>query len=76
MQRANAAISERPDEAEDASSPPGTIGDRDIMSEHITTHMNKYKKGKVYTTAWMDDGVSEEAHKSSATKVSKVAEVS
>jgi hypothetical protein len=29
------AISERPDEAEEASSPPGTIGDRDIMSEHI-----------------------------------------
>ena len=32
------AISEQPDEAEDASSPPGTIGDRDIMSEHIQTN--------------------------------------
>ena len=69
------AISERPDEAEEASSPPGTIGDRDIMSEHIQLH--KYKKGKVYTGAgWEDDGVSEEAHKSTATKISKAAEVS
>ena len=70
------AISERPDEAEEASSPPGTIGDRDIMSEHIQTHLHKYKKGKHYTAAWMDDGVSEEAHKSTVTKISKVAEVS
>lgn len=69
------AISERPDEAEEASSPPGTIGDRDIMSEHIQTNL-KYKKGKVYNSAWMDDGVSEEAHKSTVTKISKVAEVS
>lgn len=69
------AISERPDEAEDASSPPGTIGDRDIMSEHIQLH--KYKKGKFHTGAgWEDDGVSEEAHKSTATKMSKAAEVS
>ena len=71
-----AAISERPDEAEEASSPPGTIGDRDIMSEHITTNMLKYRKGKAYNNAWMDDGVSEEAHKSTITKISKVAEVS
>jgi len=69
------AISERQNE-EEASSPPGTIGDRDIMSEHITAHHGKYKKNKVYTTAWMDDGVSEEAHKSTVTKISKVAEVS
>jgi len=72
----HAAISERPDEAEEASSPPGTIGDRDIMSEHITTNMLKYGKGKSYNNAWMDDGVSEEAHKSTVTKISKVAEVS
>jgi hypothetical protein len=45
------------------------------MSEHIQTNL-KYKKGKVYTNAWMDDGVSEEAHKSTVTKISKVAEVS
>lgn len=44
------------------------------MSEHITAHHGKYKKK--YTTAWMDDGVSEEAHKSTVTKISKVAEVS
>jgi hypothetical protein len=46
------------------------------MSEHITTNMLKYRKGKAYNNAWMDDGVSEEAHKSTITKISKVAEVS
>lgn len=47
LQRAEeAAISERPDEAEEASTPPGTIGDRDIMSEHIPINkLLKYKKG-------------------------------
>ena len=45
------------------------------MSEHIQLH--KYKKGKFPTAgAWEDDGVSEEAHKSTATKISKAAEVS
>lgn len=44
------------------------------MSEHIQLHR---KKGKFPTAgAWEDDGVSEEAHKSTATKISKVAEVS
>ena len=47
------------------------------MSEHIQTNVQKFRKGKnVYGTTLMDDGVSEEAHKSTVTKISKVAEVS
>jgi len=45
------------------------------MSEHI--QIQKFRKDKqVFGTSLLNDGVSEEAHKSTLTKVSKVAEVS
>ena len=46
------------------------------MSEHIQTNIGKFKNKHVFGRTLMDDGVSEEAHKSSVTKISKAAEVS
>jgi len=41
-------ISEMPDDEENASSPPGTIGDRDVMSENIESNFLKFNKGKIF----------------------------
>lgn len=76
------AISEQPDESDNRSSPPGTIGEpHDIMSENIESHFHFRKSHKVPYTVHEDDrlsdeGVSKEAHKSTVTKVSQVAVVS
>ena len=75
------AISERPDESDARSSPPGTIGEhQDIMSENIESHFQFRKSHKVpYTQIadqLSDEGVSKEANKSAVTKVSAVAVVS
>jgi hypothetical protein len=43
-------ISEMPDDEENASSPPGTIGDRhDIMSENIESNFVKFNKGTIFS---------------------------
>ena len=75
------AISERPDESDNRSSPPGTIGEpHDIMSENIESHFQFRKSNKIpYTQIvgeFSDEGVSKEANKSAVTKVSAVAHVS
>ena len=76
------AISERPDESDNRSSPPGTIGEpHDIMSENIeSSHFHFRKSQKVPYTMMADqisdEGVSKEANKSAVTKVSAVAVVS
>ena len=74
-------ISERPEESDARSSPPGTIGEpHDIMSENIESHFHFRKSHKVAYTHFADqlsdEGVSREAHKSTVTKVSAVAVVS
>jgi hypothetical protein len=76
-------ISEQPDESDNRSSPPGTIGDgerHDIMSENIESNLHFRKSHKVpYTQIndqLSDEGVSKEAHKSAISKVSAVAVVS
>ena len=79
------AIYEQDNESENQTSPPGSIGDKhDIMSENIVAkNFRKLGKGynKPYTVKQNDgsqDGnsVSQEAHKSEATKVSAIAAVS
>lgn len=78
------AIYEAPNESENASSPPGSIGEKhDIRSENIQTS-SFYRFGAAFkqpytvkpTDEISDGGVSAEAHKSEATKVSAVAMVS
>ena len=74
-------ISERPDESENRSGPEGTIGEpHDIMSENIESNFHFRRAYKVpYTQIadqLSDEGVSKEAHKSTATKMSAVAHVS
>lgn len=75
------AIYEQPNESENASSPPGSIGEHhDIMSENIkTTNFKKFGRQykKPFTVKPQDDlsdgGVSKEAIKSQVTKVSAAA---
>ena len=70
------AIYEQPNESENASSPPGSIGEKhDIMSENIKTS-NLHKFGKSYNKPFTvkpqedlsDNGVSKEATNSDVTK--------
>lgn len=83
------AIYELPDESDNRSSPPGTIGEvHDIMSENIESNLTKFRKFKGGAAGPLtvkedearssedQDTVSKEAHKSSVTKVSAVAVVS
>ena len=72
----DAPIYEQPNESENASSPPGSIGEQhDIMSENIkTTKFKKFGKGYNATLTvkppddLSDEGVSKEAHQSDITK--------
>ena len=77
------AIYEQPNESENASSPPGSIKERqDIMSENIKPNFKKLGRGvnKPFTQKLeedqTDEDVSKEAHRSEVTKVSAVAAVS
>ena len=80
----DAPIYEQPNESENASSPPGSIDERnnDVVSEKIKTNIKKFGQSynKPFTVMPQDngsnDGVSKEARKSEVTKVSKIAAVS
>ena len=77
------AIHELPNESENASSPPGSIGEKhDIMSENIKTkQLHKFGKShnKPFTLKdqnLSDEGVSKEAHNSEVTALPPIAVVS